>query len=94
MATEMLVMVGYDIADAARLRAALKVAKGHALGGQKSFYECWMSGADLRRAISQMSMLIDHREDRVVLLRVDPRGRVETLGVAVAPDHRPVLYLG
>lgn len=87
-------MVGYDIADARRLQAALKVAKGHALGGQKSFYECWMTGPALSRAIRQMSALIDPEVDRVVLLRLDPRARVETLGVAVAPDNQPVLYLG
>ena len=38
-----LFLVGYDIASARRRRQALKAIKGHAIGGQKSLYECWLA---------------------------------------------------
>jgi len=89
-----LFLVGYDIAHPRRLRRALKLVKGHAVGGQKSLYECWLSAGELQQAMRQMRELIDARADRVVFLRLDPRAMAHTLGVAQAPEDGDFFYHG
>jgi len=42
MNTRHLFLVGYDISENPRRRRALRDVQHHALGGQKSFYECWL----------------------------------------------------
>ena len=89
-----LFLIGYDIASPRRLRRALKVVKGHAIGGQKSLYECWLSSGELQQAMQALRELIDAAEDRVVFLRLDPRAAMHALGVAVAPADGDFFYQG
>lgn len=49
MSNRDLYIAAYDISSARRLRAALKLVKGHATGGQKSAYECFLTPAERRR---------------------------------------------
>jgi hypothetical protein len=48
MNTRHLFLVGYDIQDNSTRRRALRDVQHHALGGQKSFYECWLTVAELQ----------------------------------------------
>ncbi len=89
-----LFIIGYDIASPRRRRHALKTVKGHAIGGQKSLYECWLTSAELQSAMAALRRLIDPASDRVVLLRLDPRAAIHTLGVAVAPEDGDFFYQG
>jgi CRISPR-associated protein Cas2 len=89
-----LFLIGYDIASPRRLRRALKVVKAHAVGGQKSLYECWLTSGELQQAMRSLRELIDAAEDRVVLLRLDPRAQVHTLGIAVEPEDGEFFYAG
>lgn len=89
-----LFLIGYDIASPRRLRRALKAVKGHAIGGQKSLYECWLSSGELQQVMHELRGLIDAAEDRVVFLRLDPHAAVHTLGVAVAPADGDFFYQG
>ena len=89
-----LFLIGYDIASPRRRAHALKAIKGHAIGGQKSLYECWLTSAELQQAMAALRRLIDPVADRVVLLRLDPRAAVHTLGVAVAPEDGEFFYQG
>ena len=89
-----LFLVGYDISCDRRLRRALKVVKGHAVGGQKSLYECWLTAGELQQAMHAMRVLIDPEEDRVVFVQLDPRAQVRTLGVAVEPVDGDFFYEG
>jgi len=89
-----LFLVGYDIAHPRRLRRALKVVKGHAVGGQKSLHECWLTAGELQQAMRAMRELIDERADRVIFVRLDPRAAVHTLGVAQAPEDSDFFYHG
>ena len=49
MNTRHLFLVGYDISENPRRRRALRDVQHHALGGQKSFYECWLFAFSLSR---------------------------------------------
>ena len=41
-----LYLVCYDIANPTRLRRVRKEVRAYAVGGQKSFYECWMTDSE------------------------------------------------
>lgn len=89
-----LFIVGYDISSAKRRRRALKAVKGHAIGGQKSLYECWLTAGELQGAMHTLRNLIKPSEDRVVFVRLDPRATLHTLGVAVRPQDGEFFYQG
>lgn len=82
-------LVAYDVADARRLDAVMQCVRAYATGGQKSVYECFLTPAERGRLLADLALLIEENEDRLLLLRLDPRPRVVTLGVAVAPADPP-----
>ena len=89
-----LFLIGYDIASNRRRRRALKAVKGHAIGGQKSLYECWLTAGELQQAMATLRRLIDPVDDRVVFVRLEPRAAIHTLGVAVKPHDGDFFYQG
>lgn len=84
----------YDISDAGRLRKALQVLRNYATGGQKSVFECFLTEAEKRALVAEVRAVIDEAEDRFLLLRLDPRGAVRVLGIAVPPADSDYFYLG
>jgi CRISPR-associated protein Cas2 len=89
-----LFLIGYDISAARIRRRALKAVKGHAIGGQKSLYECWLTSGELQQAMATLRRIIDPATDRVIFLRLDERATVHTRGVAVAPSDGDFFYQG
>jgi len=79
-----LFLVGYDISENPRRRRVLRNVGHHALGGQKSFYECWLSAGELQTLMAQMRTGIDTDSDRVVFIRLDARSQSLQLGQAQA----------
>jgi CRISPR-associated protein Cas2 len=94
MAFRQLYLAAYDIASADRLRRALYCLKKYATGGQKSVFECYLTQTERRELLREMKGIIDAGEDRFLLLRLDPRGRVRTLGIAVKPVDPAFFYVG
>ncbi len=84
----------YDVAEPRRLAGALKLARVYATGGQKSAHEIFLTLAERERFVRDMRALLDLATDRFLLLRLDPRSRVHTLGKAVAPSDPDFFYLG
>ncbi|MEY4979612.1 MAG: hypothetical protein RLZZ352_1882 [Pseudomonadota bacterium] len=82
MNTRHLFLIGYDIADNPRRRRALRDVQHHALGGQKSFYECWLSVGELQALLAQLRSRIDVDMDRIVFIRLDARSPSLQLGQA------------
>lgn len=72
----------------------LSALKGHAIGGQKSLYECWLGELELDRALAQLEALVDPDKDRLVVVRLDPTARVHVLGCAVEPRDGEFFYQG
>jgi CRISPR-associated protein Cas2 len=84
----------YDISEPRRLVAALKLARVYATGGQKSVHELFLTPAERTDLIEDMGVLMDLATDRFLLLRLDPRSRVHTLGKAVQPSDPDYFYVG
>jgi len=87
-------IAAYDISDASRLRRALYVLKGYATGGQKSVFECFLTDAERSSLVNEVRDVIDDEEDRFMLLRLEQRARVRTLGIGVAPVDPDFFYVG
>ncbi|MCC6856350.1 MAG: CRISPR-associated endonuclease Cas2 [Microbacteriaceae bacterium] len=94
MTERALYLAAYDISDTGRLRAGLDLVKGYATGGQKSAYEVFLTDAEKAQLVQDMALILDEDTDRFLLLRLDPRSRVHTLGVAVEPVDPPYFYFG
>lgn len=94
MNSRSLYLTAYDIADPSRQRASLDLIKGHATGGQKSAYECFLTPAETGHLLRDMALILDEDQDRFLLVGLDPRARVHTLGRAVAPANPNAFYLG
>lgn len=93
MESRMLYLAAYDVADVRRLRAALDLLKGFSTGGQKSVHECFLSVAERHRLLQDMALVLKEEHDSFLLLRLDPRSRVLTLGNAIEPVDAPYFYL-
>jgi CRISPR-associated protein Cas2 len=89
-----LYIAAYDVSDDRRLRDALRVLKGYASGRQKSVFECFLTAAERRALVSEIRALLDPVEDRFVLLRLEPRGKIRVRGKAVKPVDPPWFYVG
>jgi CRISPR-associated protein Cas2 len=89
-----LYLAAYDVSEPRRLKAALQLTRAYATGGQKSVHELWLTPAERQGLVEDMSVLLDLGTDRFLLLRLDPRSRVHTLGRAVAPSDPDYFYVG
>lgn len=83
----------YDVACPKRLVRALKLARRYATGGQKSVHEIYLTEAERNDLVADMQQLLDLSTDRFLLLRLDPRSRVMTLGKAIAPADPDFFYV-
>ncbi len=87
-------LAAYDISEPRRLVAALKLMRAYATGGQKSVHELYLTPAERQSLVEDMGVLMDLETDRFLLLRLDPRSRVHTLGKAVTPSDPDFFYVG
>lgn len=76
-----LFLVCYDVSCPKRLYRVHRYLLGFKVGGQKSFFECWFTAAELQMARSELRSLIDEMEDRVHIFQMDARMQVENCGV-------------
>lgn len=88
-----LYLAAYDVAAPRRLRAALDLVRGYATGGQYSVHECWLTVAERAQLIADAGAILDQSEDRMLLLRLDPRGTAIALGVAEKPCNPSCFYI-
>ena len=94
MAKQQLYLTAYDISDASRLQQVLYEIKQYATGGQKSAYECYLSESEKQALYQRIHNIMDTEEDRFMLLRLDPRMRVQTFGIAVKPANPDYFFIG
>lgn len=87
-------LAAYDVSDPRRLAAALKLARAYATGGQKSVHEVFLTPAERRKLLEDMSALLDLETDRFLLVRLDPRSRIHTLGRALPAADPDYFYVG
>jgi len=84
-AARTLYLVCYDVSCPRRLYRVHKYLLGYKVGGQKSFYECWLTPSELREVRATLAELIDPLQDRVHIFQLDPRMKSDALGLATQP---------
>lgn len=89
-----LFIAAYDVACPKRLRKVLYVVRRWASGGQKSVFECFLTETERKALLADVGNLIDPLKDRFLLLKLDARCRVLTLGKAVPPQDGIFFYVG
>jgi CRISPR-associated protein Cas2 len=88
-----LFLVCYDISAPDRLQRVRKRVMAHAVGGQKSFYECWLTPEERRSLQADLSQLADLAKDSVHFFQLDPRMRPLFFGQAKRQSVRPFLIV-
>jgi CRISPR-associated protein Cas2 len=94
MKSRKLYLLSYDIGDDKRLYHALKCVRAYATGGQKSVHECWLSAAEKEGLLAQLTTIIDDQEDSLMIIRLDPRQQVHTLGQGEVAEEPSWFYMG
>ena len=94
MTERSLYLAAYDVSSPSRLRASLALVKAYATGGQKSFYEIFLTPAEKGQLLHDLALVLHATQDRFFLLRLDPRSRVYALGVAIEPSDASYFYFG
>jgi CRISPR-associated protein Cas2 len=89
-----LYLAAYDIAEPDRLHKSLDILKDYAGGGQKSVFECYLSGAEKKELFSRMEALMNLQEDRFFVIPLDERGIHASLGIADIPQDLSLYYIG
>ena len=89
-----LYLVAYDISHPRRLARALKIVRAYATGGQKSVHECWLEPGELAVLKRDLEAVIDASEDSVLFVRLDPRMKPRTLGIARPPADPSFFFVG
>lgn len=88
-----LYLAAYDVAHPRRLKLSLELIKGYATGGQKSAYECWLSEGEKTALLHDMALVLDEDADSFLLIGLDPRAQVHTLGRAATPADPDTFYI-
>jgi CRISPR-associated protein Cas2 len=91
---QQLVLVAYDISSPRRSRLVRQSLRAHAVGGQKSLYECRLRITDLQTTIQRLGAQIDVRADRALIVALGREPAVRTLGIGCAPNDGNYFYLG
>ncbi len=94
MSKRVLYIAAYDVSDATRLRHALHVVKNYATGGQKSVYECFLTPGERKELLSRVTGVLEPEDDRFLLIRLESRSKVQTLGIAIEPGDPAFYYVG
>lgn len=88
-----LYLAAYDVAHPRRIKLSLELVKGYATGGQKSAYECWLTEGEKSALLHDMALVLEEGEDSFLLIGLDPRSPVQTLGQAETPADPDLFYI-
>ena len=91
--TRALYLICYDITDSSCLRRIHRLVKAYAVGGQKSFYECWLTPAELSRLRMELVTEMNPLSDRIHLFQLDPRIKPLFYGRACRQSMQPFLIV-
>lgn len=91
---EMLILIGYDIANPKRLAKVAKTCADFGLRVQYSFFECHLEEDDFETLWLRLLDLINDQEDRLVAYQLDAKSARKTLtaGTMVCAE-KVVCYL-
>lgn len=78
-------LFSYDIGDPKRLQRVGRAVRPWKACGQKSVAECWLTGSQRQVLLATLETLIERTQDRLLVLRLDPRQEVVLFGRASRP---------
>jgi CRISPR-associated protein Cas2 len=78
-------LIGYDIADAKRLRKVAKILEGFGTRVQYSFFHCFISEGQKKRMRTLIAGEIHDGQDQIIILPVTERQlkEIEVLGFRI-----------
>ena len=88
-----LYLVCYDIANPRRLQHVHKFLLGYKVGGQKSFFECWLTVGELNTVRRGLAERMNTEDDRAHIFQLDPRQAIDCLGTAKAVGEDTFMIL-
>lgn len=88
-----LYLICYDIADSKRLRQVHQCVLAYSVGGQKSFYECWLTAGELKLLQRQLDQEIEIGLDRIHFFQLDPRMAPLFYGTARRQSTQPFMIV-
>lgn len=80
MSYRSLYLVCYDISCPRRLHRVHRFLRGFKVGGQKSFFECWLTPPELKDIEQTLESFMELSEDRVHIFQLDPRMKPDCHG--------------
>jgi CRISPR-associated protein Cas2 len=84
-------LVCYDICDDKRLRKVFQTMRNWGDHLQYSVFECHLTETDLVRLRTELSHIIQHKEDQVLFVYLGPaEGRGERVITALGKPYTPV----
>ncbi len=86
-------LIAYDIADSKRLYRVHKQVEAYAIGGQKSFYECWLTPHEFVKLKANVTALMDNTEDRIFIYQLHKDTEPELFGKAHLQSTQPFLLV-
>lgn len=89
-----LYLLAYDVVDDRRRGRALDIVRAYGIDGQLSAHECLFSPGERREIWRRLTALLDPTEDRLMILRLDPRLETVVLGRPAAPPAGTLFYAG
>ena len=88
-----LVLIAYDIASDRRRARAFKAVRAFGVDAQLSVHECRLTPGERREMWRRLGALIE-ADDKLLLLVLDPRARVQTLGTPRIALEPGLQYIG
>ena len=82
MSYRTLYLICYDICSPRRLYKIHYYLLAYKVGGQKSFFECWLTPPELREVQRTLGEMMDDTQDCVHIFQLDPRMTVQCYGKA------------
>ena len=88
-----LILLAYDVSDDGRRARMLGAIRGFGIDSQLSVHECRLTPGERREIWARLTALAS-LDDRLLMLRLDPRSRVEMLGTPRKLLDETLHYMG
>lgn len=86
-------LIAYDIADSKRLQRIHKKVEAYAIGGQKSFYECWLTEHEFAKFKQEVTACMDNADDRIFIYQLHKDTEPALFGKAKLQSTQPFLII-
>ncbi|AAU38243.1 CRISPR-associated endonuclease Cas2 [[Mannheimia] succiniciproducens] len=87
-------LIVYDISSSKRRYYTHKYLSAYAVGGQKSFYECWLTNRELVEFKQKLINCIDKQEDKLFIFQLNKDTQPQLFGCASLPKfNQPYLII-